>query len=668
MSLQDFFEGAIRTATAAANSYLDAEIAYLQAKDARSKERARQRLAEERNKLLRQQTTFDQLMRMKEFQSKEARDARQAEVDKAKADKEAEAEKEREGNLQKYTKNYDQYRQSYHNYKKYPTDANWDQLEMAASNLRGVSSMMGDEVDVSFLDTDMEGLQSARDKKRAELDEQEKAESTDRINTAIREYVSDPQNEEKRQAAFAAALEGLEIDPDNPAYKNIIDKYFPDENAAAITNARGEEAQLEESYEQALSAYRKDPTNEELKSTLFNAGRAYLNNQKALGKDTSVLADTMRGLGMTDAPQDTDDDMPLSDADRVRLKEKVNGMALDEDKKRELISTLDNIESLTQNDFDDALTKAIMGDAPSKSKEQIRSELFEGYEVRSDNRALLETLVQDGHDIAAQSIDEVMSKRDISEMDEDDKNWIADKVLSIDSGPAGVGEVEGRITRSPRLIAERLAVVETAFERVKDKLDLSTAFVEGGLEKLGTADDADVREFASVAQRFMQEILRLDTGAQANIFEMVQTKKITPQLKNVEKLNQAIIDGLSGYVWGVIDQDFARRYTGEWGSILPKRLHTNIYDAAGKSSVGEGDAYKEQLLASLQEDEQGFIAQHKTAVQQMIDSGEYDVKSAGEAIKQSFVDAGLDEATIDRLLTAIFEGLTDEPENKGGDE
>ena len=671
--LEDFFEGLVRTGVQAANSYLDAEIAFLQAEDLKTKEAARIKRDEEKMRLVRQKQNWDKFIQMKTYMSKEAVNQRAKEKDEADQAEKEKAEKERGDNVNKFTKHYGQHHEARSTYQKYPTDENWDVLEASASTMRQITATMGDTVDFD-IDKDMEPLRTARDKKQTEKSEQETKKNQDRIDGVIAEYINDPENEELKSQALAALQEGVRLDADNPFYKNAMTHLFPDADAEAesanFDEATAAEPAAKERYDNALAAYQDDPTNKELSRELYEAGNELVDARKALGKDVSVIQDSIKDIDITSKPDEADEDTgdnPMSEADKIRAKERItaNAMLSDEDKAK-INSLIDSSPSVTHNDVKKYTADSVMKKVPTKSKDEREAEMLEAYPVRTENRSLMDRLVIDGRGVAARNVHEVLGGRGFEELSTEDKNYVADKVLADDEGASGAGEVEGRIRRSPLLIAERLAVLEVAMDKVKDKLDLSTAFVEGGLEKLGTADDADVREFATKAQRFMQDILRLDTGAQTNIFEMAQAKKSTPQLKNRPVLNDAIVDGLGGYVWGVVDQDFARRYTGEWGKFLPTRLKSNFYETAKSSAKKQDDeaAAGEQnaaMLASFEEDRDVFIVNTRSGIKQLIEDGTYDVQKAREVVRSALEAAGIPE--VDAVLASVFAGMADEPED-----
>lgn len=662
MALQDFFEGAIRTGVAAANSYLDAELAFLQAKDAQSKEAARQKLVEERNRLMRQKQNFDQLMRMAEYQSKEAVNAREAEESKRKQEKEEKLEKSRQTNISKFGEASSRVTDARSKYRESGSDEDWDIYVSATDQARSLGATMGDDVDLKFLDTMMNEETVARDKTQTEADEMEKEQAQDEVDIAVNEYLADMDNEELAAKAQTALFKGVRMDADNQMYKSALGRLFPDADAVAYDEASAAFPGAKETYEFDVAALMDDPDNPELKQKVFKSGSAYGDIRGKMGMSRTMIDDSLRDLNITQAPEaDDDTDAPLADANRTRARENIERLlsenSINEDEAQKLRALLD-VETTTKKSYADAINKVIMEDEKPLSKEERDNALLEGYDIRSDNHSLLEKLIIDDHSVIATTIDKVLGKRKLAELSEDDKNFIADKVISVDVGPPGTGEVEGRIRRAPLLIAERLAVVEQAFEKVADKLDLSTAFTEAALEKFGESDDPDVVQFATVAQLYRDDVLRLSTGAQANVTEIQQGKKVAPNVKNREERNRAIIDGLKSYHWGMASQDFAKRFPGEWGGILSRRHQDNVYKWA-KEDMGRQDDGDADMLASYEADRAAFVTSHKNIVQQLVGTEGYDdVQAVRDEFEQSFTDAGIPDVAA--VLAEIFD--------EGGDE
>lgn len=683
MALQDFFEGVIRTGVIAANSYLDAEIKYLQAEDAQSREAARTKLMEERNKMLRQKENFDQLMRMKEFQSTEAVRQREATQAEEKRQKDAELETARKTNITKFGQASSTAQANLGKYRETGTDEDWEVFQSSVYHAQGLGSTMGDDVDTGFLGKMLEKETEARDQSRAETAEADKKKTLQRINTTLVEYGKDTSNPEKKQAAMAAVLEGAAIDP---MYKDLFDKHFPDEdaNAAAIANARQQEPAAKAAFEQSMSKLLDAPPEQQdaLKEDVYKTGVVYRDIRKTLGKDIQLINSQLRGLGMTDT-ETQDDEVPMTDEEWDGMKTDIEGAVtakLLSRKEADTLIAMGDMGNMTADEMSEKINDLmIAGLQPDKAEKETlddsKRKYAEKYPIGSPLSLVMQKLSTSDSMGTALAIDNLMTSdvdgkeavRRLDDLSETELGSLSENILAWhESVSSAKGEILSRLDSTPIRSLRSLASIFQTYKGVRDELSLIT-FSKEGLEKLiGTASNEEVRMFYVKLNEYLDSDTRLRSGAQTAEAEVKRIKGFHPNMKNVGDANDAIFKALGQTFRNQFAQSYSVDYGGEMGEILSDYAYDRIFKIAEASNLKSTnfeilppEASPEEFGAMLEkdyaEDAPIVINYYKGLVQEDLDKGMSVEESRAEA-KAGFEKMNLSDELIEELLNAMYEG------------
>ena len=690
MSLQDFFEGTIRTATVAANAYLDAEIAYLKAEDAISRERARNVLVEERNKLLRQKESFDRWVRIKEFQSAEETEKRRADEEARKADRLKTEDEARKTNVTNFGTASLKFSEAREKYRSDPTDENWNVFVSAGGYARDLASTMGDHVDDSFISEILEEETSERERSRLETDKKEKKQETTRIQSAIIEYMKDKNNPEKRQAAFVAAVEGIEIDPSNPMYTETIRREFPDKDSQAVLEAKSDEVRIKGDYEKLRSRYMDASLEEQaaMKGEMGSLLVDYIDVRKLQGKDVTMLTKEYDSLGLTEQDK-ADKDAPLSEGEWSDRKSEINDMVINGFLTREQADKLIAVGDLgntSAEEMNKQLNEMVFGeeklDKPDKETlDDTKRKYAAKYPAGSPLSLVMQKLSTSDSMGTAIVIDDLMSATDtagkevvrsLDDLSEQEIDSLSENVLAWHEHLSSAkGEIATRLDSIPLRSIRSLANIFESYKDVREKLNLITFTVENIANLIGTTTDPEVKGFLVQLDEFLDSDLRIRSGAQTSEPEAARLKKFQPGGKNTLATNDAIFRGLGQVFRNLLAQGLSDSYGNELGEVLSDYAYDRVFEIAKTShskstnfEILPPEASPEQYKAALEkdyaEDPSLVVDYYKGLVQADLDGGMTLEESKAETRKGFEEKMLITGDLLEELINSIYEGFSEE--------
>ena len=605
-------------------------------------------------------------------------------LDKEKSDFEAAKAASREKSMESYNKTNKAFFDARSAYITDPTPENTELARIAAASLQNTASTI-DGLDISHVDEFLKKLDADKEKSEKEEEKKSLKEAKEKFSDNYLEFVkTDPESEDYKTKKAKLLTSGLNIDDD--IVKTVIGKLFTKDDTGQVRVAQEAEPEVKAAYEKALSEYTtaaSDGTEDldDKKMALQSAGLDYINNQSVLGKNTSVIENTLRGLGITKEDKEDNEpetDQPMTEADKIREKSELQKLmdkgAIDQDAFNTLTSMLETDTTSTNKDYETILNRYLSqkmtGDLGGDSNYERREKIMNKFPTDSAHRPMLDTLLSDSKtELTGSNVATMLHGKRFDELTQEERDDISTQVMAKDEGARGGDEITNRLLKTPRLTIDALAGLYQQYQKVKDKLGLVTAITEGGFKFVGKTEDAEVAAFVASANEYIDSDVRLRTGAQVNRDEFTKAIKRSPNPKNTAELNDALFEAIGTTMRIRMTQDLSRRYGKQWGEQHADYIYNQAFDvaedASGKPSRTDPSRLTDKELADAmindyKNDRQTFIDNWKEQVQANIDKGSTAEKQRSQLetlLKDAGFETEIGEGITETILETVFEGI-----------
>lgn len=190
------------------------------------------------------------------------------------------------------------------------------------------------------------------------------------------------------------------------------------------------------------------------------------------------------------------------------------------------------------------------------------------------------------------TLDGALAGRSFRQIPLPQKIDISRYLARVASGEAPGGDMVNRFLFSQSILNGGLPGLRAQWEKIKDKTGRWTKTAEGVMRWAGTTTDPDVMAFQATLAKIVNDVIRLQSGAEVREQEMTRFLEMLPAIGNDAEVNEELFDALESGIKAFYGTFYTSALGNDWGQIAAKDAFENpreVYENVQQAETAETD-------------------------------------------------------------------------------